>query len=148
MDNKKAKAKSLEKKRKERGASSARTGTLGASVFGATAGLFTALTGAVICALICLSVNDPDKLSSPLGYGCSVIAYLIAGYLAVKKRGGAAIPCGALSGALLTAVFFICSLFLGGDASSDVGVLKGLFIRLSMIAVALLGAVISAGRRR
>jgi len=147
MDNKKAKAKNSKKKRKEREQSSTRSGTLGASLFGATAGLLTALISAAVCALICLSLNDPNKLTAPLGYVCAAIGYFVAGYLSVKKRGGAAIPCGALSGALLTTVFFVCSLFLSGDTASGSGILIVFFIRLSMIAVSLLGAVISAARR-
>ena len=148
MKNKKLKAHRSKSKQGIRHEKRPNTGTLSASLFGAVVGLFTILLLAAICALICLRSSTPDKLTAPLGYVCSVLAYLIAGYCAVRKRGGAAIPCGMLSGVILTVTFFICSLFFKGNASEAVELSAGLLIRITMIIVSMLGAIMGALRKK
>ena len=145
MENKKKKIGGTKRKKQARNTN---IGTFSASLFGTACGLFTAVLFAVICSFVCLRSNMPDRLTTPLAYVCSVVSYLTAGYYAVRKRGGAAIPCGALSGIVLTVVFFICSLFIKSDAVGSVGLSVGMLIRFTMVAVSMLGAVLGALRKK
>lgn len=137
-------------KSKGTAATARRTGTsksseshsiISASVFGACVGVFTAVILLLVCSFICISAEDPNKLISPLAIFAVIISYLFSGFAASRRR-KAALPCGALSGGLLTAVLFLVSLFISKDMSSGLSLPVSMLIRLSFIAVSILGALL------
>ncbi len=134
-------SKIFSKKRRKRLATGEGQGVLGASVFGACVGGICAVAMLVVSSLICTFSKDPDKLIAPLGIITSIAAYFFAGFAAARKK-RAAIPVGALSGAWLTAAFFIISLFVDKGLSWGLSLTVGLLIRLSFVAVSVLGALL------
>lgn len=116
-------------------------GIAAASAFGACIGALLAAILLFVCTFICISVENPDKLTAPLAILSVIVVYFSAGFAAVRKR-RAAIPCGALSGGIITAVFFIISLFLNKNLSSGLSLPVSLLIRLSFIVVSILGALL------
>ena len=144
------KARSSNRKNKNPRSSSARSpDTIGiptASVFGCAVGLAAATAFALIGSLICMFVSDPDKLITPLAFICSILVFLISGFAAAKKK-CAAIPCGLLSGAMLVSIFFIASLCMSDSLSSGYSLAVALLIRLSFLAVSVVGALIGVNSR-
>ncbi|MBQ8818689.1 MAG: TIGR04086 family membrane protein [Clostridia bacterium] len=112
-----------------------------ASIFGACAGAFLTVISVIICSVICLFSENPDKLISPLAFTSVIIIYFFSGFLASKKK-SAAIPCGLLCGVILTLIFFIISLFITETYSSGSSLIVGLLIRISFVAVSIIGALL------
>ncbi len=123
------------------------TGVLHACVFGTCIGIFSTVILLLACTFICLFSQNPDALISPLALCSSVISHLIAGFAASKKK-KAALPCGLLSGAMLAAVFFLLSLFLNKTLSWGLPLPVSMLIRLSFIAVSLLGAILGTNTHK
>ena len=147
----KSKKSSGASRRKRASSSESSYGIVAASAFGACIGMIAATALLLICSLVCISSDDPDKLITPLSLLSSVAVYFLAGFAAVRKR-RAAIPCGLLSGGIITAVFFIISLFLSKALSWGLSIPVALLIRLSFVAVsilcALLGTNVAVKKRR
>ncbi len=118
-----------------------KSGVFHASIFGMTTGLICGMLLLLICSLICLFSQDPNKLISPLSVVCGILTYFIAGFAASKKK-AAAIPCGALSGVMISIVFFIISFLLNDSLSSSISFPVEMLIRTSFIVVSILGALL------
>ncbi len=128
----------------------AKSGFVGAAVFGALVGFIFALTLLLVFCIICLNAQNPDTLISPLALSAGGVSFFAAGFAASKKR-SAPLKCGALSGALLCALFFVISRLLGGAPSCGYSLGVGLLIRLAMICLCIFGATVgnnSKGARR
>lgn len=118
-----------------------KSGVFHASIFGMTTGLICGMLLLLICSLICLFSQDPNKLISPLSVVCGILTYFIAGFAASKKK-AAAIPCGALSGAMVCIVFLIIKFVLDDSLSSGISFPVEALIRVSFIIVSILGALL------
>lgn len=116
-------------------------GIFKASLFGACIGLFCSVALLISSALICLFSNDPDRLIAPLAFISTVAVYFISGFAAVRKR-RAALPCGALCGGMMSAVFLLISFFISRDASMGLPLPVSMLIRISFIAVSIIGALL------
>ena len=118
-----------------------------ASVFGCAVSIaFTTLL-AIVCSIICLFSKDPDKLITPLAFICVIISFFICGFVAAKKR-RAAIPCGLFSSSMLTAVMLLASLCINDSLSSNFSPIVSILIRLSFIAVSLVGALLATNTKK
>ena len=116
-------------------------GTVQAVSYGVIAGLVTALLSCVAAALVCTFSKDPDKLTAPLATVSCILAHFVAGLVSAKKK-SAAIPCGLCSGGALALIFWIVSLCFSESYSYGMGAAVNLLIRISMVAVSLLGALL------
>ena len=134
-------SKAFFKKRRTRPSMGEGHGIISASGIGAGVGGVCAVALLVVATLICTFSDDPDSIIAPIGMIISVISYFIAGFAASKKR-RAAIPVGALSGVMLTAAFIIISLFVDKTLSWELSLTVALLIRLSFVAVSILGALL------
>ena len=145
------KGKAFSKKRRSGVSSYEQSGILGASAFGVFVGAVCAVALALIGTVICAFSASPDALYAPLGLFACIASYFCAGFAGARKK-RAAVPVGALCGAILSVVFFIISLFLDKQLSSGTSLTVALLIRLSLIAVSILGALlgtnIGAKRKR
>ena len=117
------------------------SGIFSASLFGSCVGIFCAVILLFACAIICLFSGDPDKLSAPLAFISVITVYFISGFAAVRKR-RAALPCGAICGAILCVIFLLISFFISKDLSMGLSLPVSLLIRLSFVAVSVLGALV------
>lgn len=122
------------------------SGIIGASLFGICTGLIMSLVLAIFCSFICLFSKDPSKLMSPLSTASLAAVYLTSGFIAAKKR-PAAIPCGLLTGGGIAAIFWIVSLFFDDSYSSGISVPVQLLIRITFVAVSLLGALLGVNAK-
>lgn len=125
---------------------------LRASVFGTCMGIFIAVLLLIICSVICILSSDPNSVITPLSVSIILTVYFSAGFAASKKR-ASAIPCGALSGAFIAIIFFVISLIISPDTPSELPLPVLLLLRISFIAVAILGALLgtntkSKGKRK
>lgn len=116
-------------------------GIFKASLIGAGVGIGFAVILLLACSLAALCCADPDSLTAPLGFISALLVYFISGFTACKLK-RAALPCGLLSGALVTVIFTAVSLALDSSFASDTPLPVSLLIRLSMLAVSLLGALL------
>ncbi len=114
-----------------------------ACAFGAGIGGVCAVICLFIAGAVCMFSSDPDSLISPLALISSALSFFLSGFAATKKR-PAPLWCGTGAGGILTAVFFIISLFLSKGLSWGLPLTVGLLIRLSMIGVAVFGAMMGA----
>ncbi len=114
---------------------------LGASLFGAGVGTVCAVALLLVFSVICMFTSDPDKLLTVFGLVINAIAFFAAGFAATKKK-SAAIPVGAVSGAILASLMWIVSLFFGESFRSDLALPVEILIRLSFIIVSILGALL------
>ena len=119
---------------------------IGASLVGAATGLGLTALLTVILSAVCLALSDPNALMIPFSLGINVISFFFAGFAGAKRK-SAAIPVGALSGALLTFILWICSLFLGSEASWGVSLPVELLIRCSFIIPSVLGGLLAVNTR-
>ena len=137
--------------RKVRASSSKKdgVGVASASLFGICVGLICALALALLCSFICTLSSDPNKLMTPLSTVSLAAVYFSSGFAAAKKR-PAAIPCGLLTGGGIAAVFWIISLFFNDSYSSGLSLPVELLIRITFVAVSLVGALIgvNAGTKK
>ena len=133
----------MKKKKSSRQAhgASGTSGVISASVFGWCIGIFCAVVLLLISATVCLFSSDPDKLISPLAFISTVAVYLISGIAAVRKR-RAPLPCGAICGIMLSATFGLISVFIDNEGSQGLSLPVSLLIRLSFVAVCILGALL------
>ena len=132
------------KKKKDNAPSSRTADTVGVPVacaFGCAVGLATATCLILICSLICLFSSDPDALTSPLSFAIMGASFFTAGFASSKKK-KAAIPCGLLSGGLMTAVCCLVALCIGDSTSLNLSPIVSLLIRLSFIIVSIVGALV------
>lgn len=121
-------------------------GVLSASVFGACIGIFIAVLLLIICSVLCILSKDPNAVIAPLSAIIILTVYFSSGFAASKKS-ASAIPCGALSGVFITAVFFIISLFASTDTPSRLSLPVSLLLRLSFIFLAVLGALLGTNTK-
>ena len=119
---------------------------IGASLVGAATGLGLTALLTVILSAVCLAPSDPNALMIPFSLGINVISFFFAGFAGVKRK-RAAIPVGALSGGLLAAVLWICSLFLGNGASWGISLPVELLIRCSFIIPSMLGGLLAVNTK-
>ncbi len=126
-----------------------RSGILGASLFGALVGFIFSVALLIAFSFVCLASKNPDSLISPLALIASSISFFAAGLAASKKR-SAPLPCGALTGAFMCAVFWVVSRILGTNTDSGNSFAAALILRLVLIFICIVGALIGAnsGRRR
>jgi putative membrane protein (TIGR04086 family) len=118
-----------------------------ACMFGVCVALVTALFLAIVCAIICSASGNAYKLLTPLSFVSTVAVYFVCGF-ATAKRYSAAIPAGAISGAVLCILFFIVSLFLSSSLASGTSLPVSLLIRLSFVVVSMLGAILGANAKK
>ncbi len=116
---------------------------LSASVFGVLVGLIITVALLIVFCLVCLNSKNPDSLISPLALTINAVAYFAAGFAASKKR-SAPLPCGALSGAILCAVFFVISLALKDLHSAFSAPSIAILLRLVSVFISIIGALIGA----
>lgn len=136
------KGKTTSRRKKTSGASKGESvGVASAALFGVCAGLILSLLLALVCSFICLFSADPDKLMTPLCIVSLIVIYFASGFFASRKK-SAAIPCGLCVGGALAVIFWIISLFFSDAYSQGLSVPVELLIRLSFVAVSLVGSLL------
>ncbi len=133
------------KKSKKRSASS--LSLFPACFYGMGIGMVTSVILLIVFTAICTANSNPERLMTPLAMVTNVISYFICGFCASRRCKGA-LPVGAVSGVMLSAFFFLVSMFIGGDFGNLFSLPISLMIRLSLIAVCIFGAVLGANKRR
>lgn len=136
-------------KRKRSGTHSSASGgstVIGASLIGTAVGmgLITVLT--VILSGLCLASSDPNTLLIPFSLGINAVSFFFAGFTGAKRK-SAAIPVGALSGAILASLLWIFSLFLGNAATWGFSLPVELLIRCSFIIPSVLGGLLAVNSK-
>ncbi len=121
-------------------------GIITAASFGACAGIISAVILLLLCTFICLPSEAPERLITPLAVISALIVYFLTGFCSAKKN-SAVIPCGVLSGAVVTVIFFVLSLFLKKELSANLTLFVSLLIRLSFIALSVIGALLGVNTR-
>ncbi len=117
-----------------------------ASAFGAGVGAIFVCALLFIFSALCLLTRSGDKLSSLFSILTLVASFFACGFAAAKKR-PAAIPVGLCSGALLSIFLWIISLFINNSLSLGLSLSIELLIRLSLVAVSLVGALLGVNLR-
>lgn len=112
---------------------------------GVLAGVSTAIICCIISSLICIFSSDPDKLTSPLATVSSILAHFTGGFFAAKKK-NAPLPCGLATGGILAFIFWITSLCFSASYSYSLNTVISLLIRISMVAVSLVGAILGGNQ--
>lgn len=121
-------------------------GIIAASSFGACIGIIATVILLLLCTFICLPSEAPERIITPLAVISALTVYFLTGFCSAKKN-SAVIPCGILSGAAVTVIFFLLSLFLKKELSANLTLSVSLLIRLSFIAVSVIGALLGANTR-
>ena len=122
------------------------TSILLASAFGAGVGAICVCALLFIFSLLCLLTHSGDTLVSFFSILILVISFLASGFSGAKKR-LAAIPVGLCSGAFLSLFLWIISLFINNSLSLGLSLPIELLIRLSLVAVSLVGALLGVNLR-
>ena len=136
-------------KRKRAGANAQDSGSstvIGASLMGTAIGMGLILILTALLSGICLASSDPNVLLAPFSLGINIITFFFAGFAGAKRK-RAALPVGALSGGLLAAVLWICSLFLDNGASWGISLPVELLIRCSFIIPSMLGGLLAVNTK-
>ena len=123
------------------------TSLLIASAIGAGVGAICVCALLFIFSLLCLLTHSGDKLTSFFSILILVISFLASGFAGAKKR-PAAIPVGLCSGAFLSLFLWLISLFINNSLSLGLSFPVELLIRLSLVAVSLVGALIGVNSKR
>ncbi len=119
---------------------------LSASAFGAGVGAICVCALLFIFSFLCLITHSGDKLTSLFSVLTLAVSFLACGFAAAKKR-PAAIPAGICSGALLSLFLWIISLFINNSLSLGLSLPVELLIRISLVAVSLVGALLGVNLR-
>ncbi len=120
---------------------------LSASAFGAGVGAICVCALIFIFSFLCLLTHSGDKLISFFSILTLIASFLASGFAAAKKR-PAAIPVGLLSGTFLSLFLWIISLFISDYLSLGLSFPVELLIRVSFVAVSLIGALIGVNLKR
>ena len=118
-----------------------------ASAFGAGVGAICVCVLLFVFSLLCLLTHSGDKLTPFFSILILVISFLASGFAAAKKR-PAAIPVGLCSGAFLSLFLWFISLFINNSLSLGLSFPVELLIRISLVAISLIGALIGVNSRR
>ena len=122
------------------------SGLVSACVFGAGVGIAATVALLVFCSMICLFSRDPNKTIAPMAFISLVVVYFITGFSSAKRK-CAAIPCGVLSGGIITVIFFVISFFVEKNLSSGYSLIIELMIRLSLVVVSIIGALLGTNSK-
>ena len=114
-------------------------------VFCALRGLLTAVIAALAlsaaAAALSLSMGDPAKYAKIFAFAALFLAAFYGGFSAAKRKGGATLLCGFLSGAFLLALIALSSLCL----SLQMNISLFLFAAPCVLFCSLLGANLGVG---
>lgn len=119
---------------------------LAASAFGAGIGAICVCALLFIFAFLSLITRTSDKLSPFFSIIILAVSFLASGFAAAKKR-PTAIPVGLLSGTLLSLFLWLISLFISDSLSLGLSFPVELLIRVSFVAVSLVGALLGVNLR-
>lgn len=119
---------------------------LSASAFGAGVGAICVCALLFIFSLLCLLTRSGDKLTSLFSILTLAVSFFACGFAGAKKR-PAAIPVGLCSGALLSLFLWLISLFINDSLSLGLSFPVELLIRISIVAVSLVGALLGVNLR-
>ncbi len=134
-------------KKRKRSAPRVQSGVVAASLYGAAVGGVCSVVLLLVFSVICAFSKNPDALLSPLSLVASGVSFFLAGLAASKKK-SAPLPCGALSGAVLLAAFYLISLFLQNTTAEPVSLTVSLLLRLACIFICIVGSLIGTNRKR
>ncbi len=114
------------------------------SAFGALVGAAALLVFLFIMSAICLLIDTPHTLVTPMCFVAIYLASFIAGFFAVKRnKNSDALICGSLCGTILAlalwVIFGIAGKILGGNDHSVLSLVWKLIIVLSSILGAFIG---------
>lgn len=121
--------------------SGSKASLIGSSVFGAAVSAITLTVIILVSAVLCLAFDDPHRFVGPLCLFALYTAAFMGGFSAVKRNGGGALLCGALSGVMF--MLLVWAVFAVLDAvwkNGSSGILQ-FVLKLSLIPVSVIGAV-------
>jgi len=111
--------------------------------------LWACLIGVVLlfaAAALAGAQEDPQRLVRPLGYAVSGVVAMLAGGIAVRRNGRAALLCGVLTSACVLLLFFILSLIPAPAGSESLPVWLSLLLHSAVPPLSVCGAFL--GRKR
>lgn len=112
---------------------------LRASLKGTGIGLaLSAILAVIICASI-LGLKNPNALVFPLSLGALYVSSFIAGLIATRANGGAALICGLISGGAFMLSYMLVSLFFPSELSARYGFWISLLFHALIIVFSVLG---------
>lgn len=144
--------KSNQRKRKQRQKSSESAlqngffHTVKSSLFGSLIGILSAFILMMAGAFVCYSSGDPHALTNAAALIALYASSFFAGFFAVRRNRSSALLCGGLAGAFLMLFFIIASLFFDSEEERAFDFPISLFLRVAIIAVAVLGGYIGSKR--
>ena len=100
----------------------------------------------LIASLIAYFSADPDSLTLPLGLVASALTALIGGFSAVRIHGHAALLCGLLNGAAMTALMMLVSLFFTSLSAGHSALISAL-LHTAFILLSVAGAYIGISQK-
>ena len=112
---------------------------LSCSLRGTMAGIIASAICLTAGTFICLSSEDPDKMLLPTALICQAVGFIASGLFAARR-------CGSLwgcflSGAAMTVVFCLLSVFFGGSSVPAVSLPINILIRIIFISLSVLGGL-------
>lgn len=115
---------------------------LSACLYGAGVSALCAIALAAVCALICLWAKDPAALFGVLGYPIGFVVFLLGGYVSARKK-GAALPCGLLTGCIITLASLGLAHLLPSAQNAPVAAIQ-IILRVCLVLTCILGAIFGA----
>ena len=114
---------------------------------GAAIGLaLSAILAVIICASI-IGLDNPDTLVFPLSLAALYVSAFIAGVVATRINGGAALLSGLLSGGFFMLSYMLVSLFFPAELSARYGFLASFLFHALIIVFSLLGGYAATAKR-
>lgn len=104
--------------------------------------LITSFVLLAVASMICLKLPDPSVFLFPFSLVILFLPSLIGGIVAVKVRGGAAIPIGLMTGVILFLLSLMAALLLPGAPSGTLSFSLSLILRLLIPVFSTLGALL------
>ena len=121
--------------------SGSKTSLIKSAVFGTAVSSLTLTLIILVSAALCLAFDDPHRFVGPLCLFALYSAAFAGGFSAVKRNGGGALLCGALSGVIFALLLWAVLAVLDAVWQTEASGTLQFLLKLSIIPVSVLGAV-------